>query len=59
MKPKHKEEIDYLRAQVASLTVDAQRNGKLLEKARRIVFEDDSGDIDFIKFKWRKEIDEQ
>ena len=51
------EEIQFLRAQVASLTADAVRNGKLLKKARKLVFENRCGDVDFIKFMWEKEID--
>ena len=51
-------EIQYLRAQVASLTADAVRNGKLLKKARKLVFENKCGDVDFIKFMWKKEIDQ-
>ena len=51
------EEIQFLRAQIASLTADAVRNGKLLAKARKLVFENKCGDVDFIKFMWKKEID--
>lgn len=51
------EEIQFLRAQVASLTADAVRNGELLNKARKLVFENKCGDVDFIKYMWEKEID--
>ena len=54
---KPEEEIQFLRAQVALLTADAVRNGKLLAKARKLVFENKCGDVDFIKFMWKKEID--